>query len=138
MVTSEFYTQKYKQQQDILVKKLRTTTIAENDEHVLYNLVKNGGLGLPGKNSFLNRYRPLHGIHLSYNRGFNKSMRLLSSHKQLSEFCRLISIKSTLRYLYFDCYGRNFIHDVLKRVEYDSRKYKIVRRAAPTQVGAIR
>lgn len=70
MKTEEFYTPNLiSAQQDMNAK--------GNDEEFLYRIVNESGIGLPGANydsDPLMKYRPVHGLHLSTNRGPGKRM----------------------------------------------------------------
>ena len=85
--TDEFYTPKLLSiQQDMEAK--------GNDEVVLYKLVNSSGMGLPGTNYSdpMATYRPLHGVHLSTNRGPGKRMCLPSfAGGNRQDWCRLLS-----------------------------------------------
>lgn len=87
MRTDDFYTPK-------LLELQQTVNAKGNDEMVLYRIVNASRIGLPpdaSDDDLLSKYRPLHGVHLSTNRGPGKSMCLSNFKSHLMWWCVFLS-----------------------------------------------
>ena len=117
MKTASFYTPAYLEAQRTI------NPVGINDEAVLYKLVNSSGLGLPETptsgtiNHGIEIYRPLHGIHLSLNRGPGRIMCLTDwqTERGLKEWCdAFVHTGATLQnYLHYDAAGQSFLNKAL-------------------------
>ena len=106
--TENFYTHK-------LVQAQRVLDARGNDEHFLYRLVVAAGMETPPKANSVDKwssYRPLHGIHLSLNRGPGKRL-CLPSNETLNTLFSLARIES---YLNQDRVGKDFLYHFSERI----------------------
>jgi len=112
--TERFYTRS-------LIKAQATINATGNDEAFLYNIVEKAGLGLPScpldslnNCTRLLTYRPMHGIHLSFNRGPHKRM----CHTCWDQFKTILptTIYSLYSYLQSDPYATQFLSTVTEDI----------------------
>ena len=106
--TEKFYT-------PALIKAQATVDAEGNDETFLYNIVVKAGIGIPDPNttSDLLRYRPLHGTHLSLNRGPQKRLCQVPP-QQLESIQRVDQVESYLRN---DNFGSRFLARVTADIQ---------------------
>ena len=110
--TEKFYTQ------SLINAQSKLDPSGENDELILYNLVKEASLRLPIDKSgtheviFNSNYRPLHGVHLSFNRGPGKRLCQVKSTRirQL-----LLSVKNVGDFFCHDKPGYDLMSKVMKK-----------------------
>lgn len=109
----DFFTQAYRNAQET------AQTGRKLDEMVLYDIVSRAGLGLPGtdyKRDPFASYRPLHGLHLSSNRGPGKRLCLPG----FSEWCDFLALPQFGNMLCAGSSGpmlMNFMDMVIKQEE---------------------
>jgi len=123
--TSRFYTDK-------LLRAQANLNAKGNDEHFLYRIVKEAGFGIPPRNStarvpdtneLLVKYRPLHGIHLSFNRGPGARMCLSS---QNLFFEGMLKFDGLDEFLHHDLFANDYFDTIKAKFEEQSREDMIV------------
>mmetsp|Transcript_20187 Transcript_20187/g.29612 ORF Transcript_20187/g.29612 Transcript_20187/m.29612 type:complete len:429 (+) Transcript_20187:131-1417(+) len=110
--TEKFYT-------PALIKAQATVNAAGNDEIFLYKIVVEAGIGIPDPNTTdkLLRYRPVHGIHLSLNRGPQKRL----CHFEPKAIERLQHVDQVESYLRYDHFGTRYLSRVAADVQEEGR-----------------
>jgi len=111
--TERFYT-------PALIKAQATVNAIGNDEVFLYKIVVEAGIGIPDPNTtskFL-KYRPGHGIHLSFNRGPRRRMCHAISTEKIGLLQHGIQVESYLR---SDHFGERFFSTIAVQVQEEER-----------------
>ena len=123
--TSRFYTDK-------LLRAQANLNAKGNDEHFLYRIVKEAGFGIPPRNStardpdtnaLLVKYRPDHGIHLSFNRGPGARMCLPS---QNLFFEGMLKFDGLDEFLHHDLFANDYFDTIKAKFEEQAREDMIV------------
>ena len=113
--TEEFYT-------PALLSEQQEMDAKGNDEMFLYKIVNASGIGLPGTNVSdpLATYRPLHGLHLSNNRGPGKRMCLPNFEPKDEGWCTVLATPRLSEFLCLD--GSKIILESLAKVSQQMEK----------------
>ncbi|VEU37901.1 unnamed protein product [Pseudo-nitzschia multistriata] len=109
--TERFYT-------PALIRAQASVDATGNDEMFLYNIVEASKIGVPPSNSTspLLTYRPLHGTHLSPNRGPNKRMCLPF------DLAKMLSVNLLQEYLRSDGMATAFLNATTAKVDEQNNK----------------
>ena len=102
-----------------------------NDEAFLYNIVEAAGLGIPPRNATsitsgsktpLVKYRPQHGVHLSFNRGPGKRM----CSGQLRQFDLMLQVEGLAEFRHHNLRMDGYLSEVQSELEEEKRGDMIV------------
>ena len=108
--TEDFYTKKF-------IDAQATEDAKGNDEIFLYRVIAAAGLGLPpipSTKEALSLYRPVHGLHISLNRGIGKEMCQTTWREEPVDFCRVFTSPVLQSFLCTSGVSQRLIHEYLE------------------------